>query len=203
MTGFNPGATGGYASSDLASQFGGIVKNSAASSGGDIGSFLGSAVGGGLSLFPGGALFAPLASGAVGALAGLFGGHKTDEAAQTRDINTIAEYWKVTGTESAAVIADHCDHSPDHFDDLARSVAASDGLRRFPELLAEYNSRHPSTKIALGSVRAAAQQQAQQQQQMISTALSTPNFGSSATSCWPVALVANFPGSRHAGPICR
>jgi hypothetical protein len=213
------GGSGGGGGNDLASQLGGVLNSFVGgSAGGAGGGFsLPSAGGGGasggmtgndfatgagaLAGAAGGAAFGipPEIGGKIGAMiGGLFGGKGTDASAQSADINKIAAVNGVTGAEAAAVIANHADHSSDHFDDLARSVATFDAAR-FPSLLSEYNQAHPEAPIVMGSVRKQAEAVASSQQQLISTALQTNGFAATATGQQLVASLQALPSNQAVG----
>jgi hypothetical protein len=176
---------------DLASTLTGAFQ----ASNGNAQTFINNAVTGAVSLLPGGAFAAPLVSGLIG----LFAGKKTDEAKQSADINTIAAAYGISGDEAGTVVAYHANHSPDKFNDLAASVARPDGLRRFPELLAEYNGSNPPQLIQVGSLARGAQQTATAQQKMITTALTTSNFSDTATGQQFVLALQQLPGEQVVG----
>lgn len=96
------------------------------------------------------------AIGVLSNLGGLVGRPKTNEAQQSSDINTIAASNVMSGTDAAAVVAWHCEHSSDRFNDLAASLAGdSRGGKNdyFLRLLADYNSSHPNAPLRVGSAQ--------------------------------------------------
>jgi hypothetical protein len=165
-------------------------------SGNEIAQGVGGLVGG-----VGGAVFGipPEIGGKLGSmLGGLFGGHNTDASKQSADINKIAAANGITPDEAGAVIAYHSNHSSDNFNDLAAYVA-NQMPSRFDSLLAEFNGSNPPQKIVLGSVQRAADQTAQAQQKMITTALTTSNFASTATGQQFVLALQQLPANSVVG----